>query len=151
MSDLTRLIADLKRTESSKAVLKEVRRTIRRPIPAAREGIKAAALRTLPVRGGLNRWVASTKVTASIALTARRVQVTLKGGRNSARKRSDVNAIDRGRVRHPAWGRRGPGQWSNQTVVPGFFTTTVEQKHAEDFRQAVDEGASIIAERLNRG
>ena len=150
--DLSRLIADLKKTTDSKAVLKEVRRTIRGPLPATRRAIKSSALRTLPSSNGLAAWVAATKVTAKITLTASRVAVNIRGGRNSAgsKKRSDINAIDRGRVRHPSWGRRGPGQWHNQTVVPGFFTKTVEERRPE-FVEAVDKGASIVVERLNRG
>jgi hypothetical protein len=151
MDDLPRLIADLKRTTDSKAVLKEVRRTIRGPLPETRRRVKLAALRNLPRGNGLGAWVAKTRLTAKIKLTGSTVAVNIKGGRNSAsKKRSDIDAIDRGRVRHPSWGRRGPGQWHNQAVAPGFFTKTVEEQRSE-YVDAVEKGASIVVERLNRG
>lgn len=150
MGDIPDMIRDLRGVSDRKEILKSVRRTIREPLPGTRKAIKARALRTLPSRGGLARWVASTRVTAQIKLTASVVRVTIKGGRNSSKKRSDVNAIDRGRLRHPSWGRRGPGQWHNQTVVPGFFTQAVESQSGE-FRGAVDRGVTIVTERLNRG
>lgn len=150
--DLTRLIADLKGVSDRKDILKEVRRTIRGPLPNTRKNVKAAAVRTLPTRNGLGKWVAGTRLSAKIKLTASAVSVNIRGGRNSAgsKKRSDINAIDRGRVRHPSWGRRGPGQWHTQTVVPGFFTKTVEEQRPE-YVEAVDKGAAIVVERLNRG
>jgi hypothetical protein len=148
--DLSRLIADLKGVTDRKDILKEVRRTIRGPLPGTRKAIKTSAMRNLPSGNGLNAWVAALRITAKITLTASRVAVNIKGGRNSSGARSDIKAIDRGRVRHPSWGRRGAGQWHNQTVVPGFFTETVEGRRGE-FVEAVDKGASIVVERLNRG
>lgn len=150
--DLTRLIADLKGVTDRKDILKEVRRTIRGPLPNTRKLVKASALSTLPSGGGLNAWVAATRLSAKITLTASKVAVNIRGGRNSAgsKKRSDINAIDRGRLRHPSWGRRGPGQWHTQTVVPGFFTKTVEGQR-DEYVEAVDKGAAIVVGRLNRG
>ncbi len=149
--DLARLIADLKGVTDRKDILKAVRKTIREPVPPTRKAIKAKALATLPKSNGLAKWVAATKITAKITLTASRVAVNIRGGRNSSTgKRSDINAIDRGRVRHPSWGHRGPGQWHNQTVTAGFFTKTVEENRGE-FVEAVEKGANIVVERLNRG
>lgn len=152
MDDLARLIADLKGVEARKEILKEVRRTIRGPLPGTRKAVKASALSTLPSGGGLAAWVAATRLSAKITLKANQVRVNIRGGRNSAGsgKRSDINAIDRGRLRHPSWGRRGPGQWHTQAVVPGFFTKTVEGQR-DEYVEAVDKGAAIVVERLNRG
>ncbi len=151
MEDLPRLIADLKKTDASKEILKEVRRTFREPLPALRKEIKKVAKRDLPRRGGLGAWVAGTRVGAQIKLTGREVSLKIRGGRNSeSKKRSDINAIDRGRLRHPSWGRRGPGQWHTQTVKPGFFSGTVEASRSE-FVKSVEKGTNIVVERLNRG
>lgn len=122
MSDLSSLVAELKGFEDRKVVLRELRTEMRKPLPAIRRSIKARAEATLPHAGGLNRWAASTRMTAQIKLSGRSASVRLKGGRNSSGGRSDINALDRGRLRHPSWGRRFRGQWHTQQVTPGFFT-----------------------------
>jgi hypothetical protein len=124
---LERLVRDLKGFEDRKVVLRELRRNIRRPVPVVRKAIRARALDTLPSRGGLNVWAASTRISVTIRVAGRAAGVRLKGGRNSAGGRSDIKALDRGRVRHPSWGRRGAGQWFNQTVPAGFVTGPVTE------------------------
>lgn len=122
MGSLARLVAELRSFDDRGEVVKQLRREIREPIPAVRAAIKARALRTLPRRGGLNRWAASTRITARVQLSGRRASVTLVGARRSVRGESDVRALDRGRVRHPSWGRRTRGQWHTQLVPPAFFS-----------------------------
>lgn len=122
MSDLDRLVAELKNFDDRKVILRELRTEIRKPLPAVRKAIKARAIATLPRAGGLGRWAASTRITVQIKVSGRSLSVLLKGGRSSRGGRSDIRALDRGRVRHPSWGRRGPGQWHTQQVKPGFFS-----------------------------
>lgn len=122
MSALDDLIRDLKRFEGRREVVKALRKEIRRPVPTVRKAIRRRALDTLPEGGGLNKWVAKTRVNVQIKLAGRGAGIRLKGGRNSLHGRTDTRAIDAGRVRHPSWGRRGPGQWHTQQVTPGFFT-----------------------------
>jgi hypothetical protein len=143
---LERLVRDLKGFEDRKVVLAALRKNIRRPVPAVRKAIRARALDTLPSRGGLNAWAASVRITVAIRTAGRAAGVRLKGGRNSAGGRSDIKALDRGRVRHPSWGRRGAGQWHNQTVPAGFITKPVTE--STEWRQAcidaVDEAVAVI-------
>ncbi len=108
-------------------IVKQLRTEMRKPLPEVRKKIKASALNTLPRRGGLNKWAARTRITAKITVTGRAVKVRVRGARNSLGGESDINAIDRGRVRHPSWGRRGRGQWHVQRVTAGFFTTPVSE------------------------
>lgn len=145
---LSRLVADLKGFEHRNEIVKALRTELRKPVPAAREKIRAAARALLPARHGLGAWVARSTITASVRVrSAKSAGITLRGGRNSQRKRSDINAIDRGRVRAPSWGHRGPGDWHTQTVPSGFFTDTV-QEMATEWRYAtivaVDRATEVL-------
>jgi hypothetical protein len=143
------LVRDLRGFVRRKEVIKELRVGIRQPVPTVRKAIKANAIATLPAGGGLNRWVASTRVTAQIKITSYSARVRLRGGRNSARKRSDIDAIDRGRVRHPSWGRRGPGQWHSQAVSARFFTEPAAS--APQWMPAIDDAVARAFDTLRRG
>lgn len=118
---LRQLIRDLKKFEGRKEIVKALRKEIRKPVPGVRKAIRARALSTLPASGGLAAWVAKTRITVKIKLSGRAAGVTLVGGRNSRGGRTDVNAIDRGRLRAPNWGNPARG-WHEQTVTDGFFT-----------------------------
>lgn len=106
-------------------VLTAIEKGIRKPVPAARRAVRARALETLPAGGGLNKWVAKARINAKVKVTGDRVNVHFKGGRDASGHRADLNRLDLGRVRHPAWGRRGEGQWALQAVTPQFFSEPV--------------------------
>lgn len=116
---LARLVADLRRFEGRKVVLAELRREIRKPVPAVRKAIRVRAVATLPHRGGLGTWVSRSSITVQVKTSGRSAGVRLKGGRNSKGGRSDIRAIDRGRLRARSW---RSGRWHTQNVAPGFFT-----------------------------
>lgn len=147
MGSIDDLVRDLRGFEGRREVVKALRKRMREPVPEVRRQIKARALATLPSSGGLNVWVSKTRVTAQVKVSNRSVNVKLRGGRNSSTgKRSDMRRIDRGRLRHPSWGRRGPGQWHTQTVTDGFFT--IPAANAQGWRwaceRAVDEALEVI-------
>lgn len=108
-------------------IVKQLRTEMRKPLPEVRKKVKTSAISTLPKRGGLNKWASRVRITAKITVTGRAVKVRVRAARNSLNGESDINAIDRGRVRHPSWGRRGRGQWHVQRVTEGFFTTPVTE------------------------
>lgn len=143
------LVRDLRDFERRGEVVKQLRKEIRKPVPAVRKAIKARALSTMPSGGGLNVWVASTRITAAITVTRRMARVRLKGGRNSAGGRSDMRAINRGRLRHPSWGRRGPGQWHTQAVAPEFFTKPAAE--AKEWREAIDRAIDSALDTIRMG
>jgi hypothetical protein len=155
VGDIQTLVASLHAYSRGDAMLKELRAELRQPVPAVRRRIKGVALSTLPASGGLNAWVAATKITASVTLTGRRVVVRLRGGRSSVSNlrggskggQSDIRAIDRGRVRHPSWGRRYRGQWFTQTVPEGFFTKTSAE--APEWGPAIDRAAAKALEGIH--
>jgi hypothetical protein len=146
-TDIRAFARELKAFDDRRVVLKALRSAIRKPFPAVRAKVKASARAILPKAGGLNEWVAAIRVNLQVkATTTRAAGVIVKGGRNSVGDRSDVRAIDRGRVRAPSWGRRGNGAWHTVLVEPGFFTkpvTEAQEWHAEIDR-AVDEALNTI-------
>jgi hypothetical protein len=143
---LDQLIKDLKTFEAKKQVLTEFRKEVRKPVPAIRKAIRARAIATLPNRGGLGAWVAKSTVSVRFKLSGRSSGITLKGSRKSLRDKSDLRRIDAGRLRAPSWGRRGPGQWHNQAVTPGFFTkpTTETDAWQQAAERAVDKALEVI-------
>lgn len=143
---LDELIRDLRTFEDRREVTREVRAELRTPVRTVRKAIRARAMVTLPTRGGLNRWVAQVQVSALVRVSGRSAKVTLQARRDSLNGRTDVAAIDRGRLRAPSWGRRGPGDWHNQRVPAGFFTKPATETDAwhEACVRAVDNAFDTI-------
>lgn len=146
---VTELIAELRGFDGRREVVKAIGRGVRAGVPAVRTAIRQRALDTLPHGGGLGAWVAKTRITVVVKLSGRAGGIKLKGGRNSLGSRSDINAIDRGRVRAPAWGRRFKGQWHTQSVAPGFFTEPAAA--AKDWHDGVEQAVDAALETLRRG
>jgi hypothetical protein len=146
---IKQFVRELRAFADRREVTKQLRADLREPIPDVRRDIKASALATMPKRGGLNRWVASIRVTAQVSVSSTRVRVRVRGGRNSSKTRSDINAIDRGRVRHPAWGRRFARQWSTQSVPEQFFTRPAAEPAR--WEGVMDKALDRALERLRRG
>lgn len=107
-------------------VIRDLAADLDRVIPAVEEGIRARAVEILPGRGGLGKWVAKLRLRSSVRVSARRARVTIVGHRRSLAGTADIGAIDRGRVRHPSWGRRGPNDWHVQLVTAGFMSKSRE-------------------------
>jgi hypothetical protein len=143
------LVRELKGFNNRREVIKAASKGMRTAVKPARAAIKRKAKETLPAMGKLNIWVSKIGITAQIRLSGRRAGVKLKGGRNSAGGRSDVNAIDRGRVRAPSWGRRRKGDWHTVIVQPGFFTKTAAD--LPDWREDIDAEVDKALDQIRRG
>lgn len=143
------LIRDLKGFEHRGEVVKQLRKEFRKPVPVVREAIRRRALDTLPAGGGLNKWVAKTRITARVQVSGRAVGVTLKGSRKSTKDKSDLRRLDKGKVRHPSWGRRGSGQWHTQNVTAGFFTGPATE--IDQWRSACERAVSNAFDVIGRG
>ncbi|MGK5737276.1 hypothetical protein [Micromonospora sp. URMC 103] len=146
MGSIDDLVRDLRRFEQRKEVTRALRKRIREPVPGVRKAIRRRALDTLPKGGGLNVWASKTRVSAKVSLAGRGAGVKLRGTRKSGKGKADLRRLDAGKVRHPSWGRRGPGQWHVQQVEPGFFTKpAVEVDQWRDAcLKAVDEALEVI-------
>lgn len=154
MGDIHTLVRSLRGFSRNNEVTKAVRAELRAPVPIVRTRIKMAARTQLPRAGGLGDWVAGTQIAAKVEFSAKVVKVRMRGGRNSLANlrgtggaRSDIRAIDRGRVRHPFWGRRYRGQWRTQNVTPGFFSKTAEE--SPEWATAIDRGIAAALEKIH--
>lgn len=143
------LVKELKAFDGRREITKACAKGIRKAVKPATKAIKKAAKDTLPKGGGLNVWVSKTRITAQFRFAGRKAGVKIKGGRNSLGGRSDVKAIDRGRVRAPSWGHRTRASWHTVTVKPGFFTQTAAD--LPDWRANVDAEVDLALETLRRG
>jgi hypothetical protein len=143
------LVRELKGFREKREIVKAMSKGIRAGVAPVRKKIRQAAIDTLPAEGGLNQWVAKVRINLKIKTTGKSAGIKLTGGRNSSGGRSDVAAIDRGRVRAPSWGRRTRGNWHVQAVEPGFFTSTAAE--ASEWRSGVDGEVDQALEQLRRG
>jgi hypothetical protein len=149
MGSFDDLVRDIRGFDRRREIVKALGQAIRKPVPAVRRAIKARALATLPHRGGLGAWVAASRVTTQVKLSGRTAAIRLKGGRNSRGGRSDIRAIDAGRVRAPSWGKRTTASWHSQTVTAGFFTKPASE--ADQWVRAADTAVDAALEQIRRG
>lgn len=125
---------------------RELLRGINRAVRPLKQAVQDAAVRELPKRGGLNRWVADSKFGSRTRATAgrdARVTITTKKAGH------DIRAIDRGRLRHPVFGNRTT--WVNQEVKPGWFTRTVSDGSPivrRELERVIDDVARKIGRRV---
>jgi len=143
------LVRELKAFDNRREIQNACARGIRKAVKPATKAVKKAALGTLPKRGGLNVWVNKIRITAQFRFAGRKAGMKLKGGRNSQGGRSDITALDRGRVRAPSWGRRTRASWHTVTVTPGFFTKTLAD--TPDWREGVESEVDQALNTLRRG
>lgn len=143
------LIRELRGFDQKREIVKAMSKGIRSSAPKVRRRIRAAAIAILPEDGGLGAWVAKIRINLRIKTGSRSASIKLIGGRNSVGGRSDIAAIDRGRVRAPTFGHRSRGAWHTVTVEPGFFTKTAAE--ADDWRADVDREVDQALETLRRG
>jgi len=126
--------AALRHLGTDRTIVNEMAKEIRRVSPDMRQAIKDSAIEHLPKRGGLNRWVAAAKVRTSIRRSPRSAGITFVVSRNSIHGKTDMDAINRGRLRHPVFGNRR--KWVVQAVEPGFGDKALQGPIADDFRDA---------------
>lgn len=130
-------------------VVRRVRAEIEKPLPIIRARVKASALGKLPQSGGLAAWAAAAHVTAQVHVVGDSVDAQLKVHRTSLHASSDLRALDRGRVRHPAWGRRRHGDWSVQTVTPKVYSEPIAK--SPEWRTAVERGCDDACDVIRHG
>lgn len=148
-ADLALIGKAVRRLGADRTIVNEMTKEIRRAVPPIRAAVKQNAITYLPKRGGLNRWVASAKVTAQVRRGASNAGITVVDGRNSARKRTDMKRINAGSTRAPLYGNRG--HWYPHTVRPGFFDDAITQDGADAFRDAVIVAVDRAAGRILGG
>lgn len=132
------------REAGNKDLTRELLRGINRSLKPAKAAVKAAALRDLPQGGGLNRFVASSRIGSRTRTRGRNPAVFLTGKKSG----HDLRAIDRGRVRHPVFGNRDA--WVTQQVEPGWWSRTLSEQ-APAIRREVIRAMDEVAEKVAHG
>lgn len=147
IDDLARLARDLK-AAGNKDLTKELRRGLQRSVKPLKEAGRQGALDELPTEGGLAAEIAASRFTGRVSLLGRNPRVTLeaKGRNNEQGKVHDLDAMDRGRLRHPTYGRK----WVTQTITPGWWTSTMTAK-SEGVQARMFEAADAVLKKLGRG
>jgi len=110
---INRLVPDLRKEYL--AALRKVSK------PMATE-VKQAAETMLPRRGGLNTWVDDSKFSVRQRTSGKGAGVRIVATKSG----HDLEAIERGQVRHPVFGNRRA--WVVGEVRPGFFTETIRDR-----------------------
>jgi len=127
--------------EADAALVPLVRRNIRVATSPLAAAIRSSATEMLPKGGGLNNWVADSKISTttsfapktagvtirmsnkSAATQAKRARARAAGSRYAGSASHDLQHINRGLVRHPLFGDRG--HWYTTYVPKGFFDKPV--------------------------
>lgn len=145
---LAALAKDL-RAAGNKEMTKELRKGCQRAVRPLKEAARQGALDELPSSGGLAAEVAASTFTGRVSLLGRDPRITLegKGLVNDKGGRHDLRAMDRGRLRHPVYGRRG--RWVTQLIHPGWFTNTIEAR-ADVVRVELLKAADAVLDKLGR-
>ena len=128
-SDYKAFTAKLKGAE--KSVARDLRKRLREVGKPLTQGVVEDGPEGLPSSGGLADWLRASK--GSLSMTATRLEIKLaRGGKH------DLNAINRGQLRHPIYGNRKA--WALQGVASGTYDKAFD-KHAE---QALPEVARVL-------
>ncbi len=142
------------RESGNKDLKKELMKAAQRTARPIRKEMRASALRSLPKSGGLNVWVASKlSIRIKLRLAGRNAGINVRLRRpnpNAASGQSDINAINRGRVRHPTYAH---SPWVVDVFGPPYafwafrvMEGTVARRARHEFRSVLDH----IARRIQR-
>jgi hypothetical protein len=126
MVSMEEFAAELSAFNNSRAVVNEIRREMRKPLPQLRKDIRRIAIAKLPASGGLGAWVAQSRVTIQFKDRGRSAGLRVKVSRKSGRGKAALDDLDKsGRIRHPLYGNRR--HWYGQAAASGFFTEAWDQ------------------------
>jgi hypothetical protein len=136
--ELNRLSRKLKGAD--KSLRKELYSGLQRATKPIRADVQRSLATRLPEHGGLARKMSRARVTAKIRTANRNTRLTVQV--SSPRGEDfDVQAMDRGRLRHPVFGRRG--QWVTQQIHPGAVSDPLEAGAPYARREAAEALARV--------
>lgn len=129
-SDFRKLARDLE-LAGEHLMAREVPRAARRAAVPIVRAIRQEAKETLPRRGGFADYVGDSRITVRTLTGVRAAGVRIVGVRPRAGGAVDLQAVNRGRLRHPVFGSKN--RWRTQPVNPGFWDEPVS-RHVRTFR-----------------
>lgn len=110
--------------EEGKGLRRELLASMRAAEKPLADAARKSARANLPKAGGLNEWVATSKITARNSLSGRGAGVRLVAKKPGGSKGShDLEALDAGTFRHPVYGHRKT--WVTQSIPAGWWTTAL--------------------------
>lgn len=120
--ELNRLARKL-RQAGDKTLRKELYAGLQRATKPIRADVTRTLAARLPQHGGLARKMAKARVTTKIRTANRNTRLTIQV--SSPRGEDfDVQAIDRGAIRHPTYGHR---PWVVQRIAPGAVSEPLQR------------------------
>lgn len=130
---LERLGLELKAMgEEGKGLRRNLLTSLRVAAQPLAQAAKDSAREKLPKSGGLNEYIANSKIAARTRLTGPRVGVRIVAKKSGGRKGHDLEAMDAGKFRHPVFGRSSKRtKWVQQSVEPGWFTEPMKKATPE--------------------
>ena len=129
------------REEANRGLRRELDKALREAVAPLRTALPESARETLPKRGGLAGQIAASRI------SVRRIPAARGGGlRLTATNPRALRLLNRGRVRHPVFGRE---PWVTQKVRPGWWDRPIEQA-GPDVQAAVKEAVGRVADRIER-
>lgn len=139
-----KLVALAKRLKGAPKELRgELTKAITKSLQPLKAAAKKSAVEKLPRRGGLGKRVAKTTLRHKRKATGRGAGIRIEAQPNAVK---DPLRIDRGRVRHPTYGRR---PWVLQDVRKSWFTEPMREGAPavqRELIQAMDDIARKIEE-----
>ena len=137
---LIRLAAAIK-ASGDKNLQKELRKALQRAARPLKASARQGALAILPHKGGLDEYIATkSRITSSLITTGSGAGLRIIG---------NAKRLDDGSVRHPTFGRKGPGEWHDERVTPGWFTKPLILD-APKVRDELDKAMDDVARQLER-
>jgi hypothetical protein len=144
--ELRRVAAAIRLEGRNPQVANDITNHTHRGGPAIRAAFKAHATAVLPHSGGLNRWVASSRMTFRKKRGALTGGMTVRVGRNSMSGRAELEGLDDGLAIHPLYGRRR--FWYHQGVAPDSISEPIEEQGGKVLYGAVVTAAEGVVARI---
>jgi hypothetical protein len=140
-AQLERLAAVVKLT-ADKELRKDMLAGIRAAARPMATSIKTEAAAVLPHTGGLNEWVAKSPISPRTRTSGKNAGVRITGRKTG----HDLEAINRGRVRHPVFGHNA---WVSQSVDAGWWERGA-MKQADTVRRDLLVAMERVAAKIAR-
>lgn len=107
----------------AKDLRKQLTKAIREATAPTKTLIKERELAKLPKKGGLAKTTARNRISNRVRMSQRDPGVSI-----NIIADYDVGAMNRGRLRHPVFARKGQKvRWVNQKIEPGIITEPIDE------------------------
>ena len=140
---------ELKAFSNSGAIVNEIRKDLRKPLPELRTAVRASAIAKLPSGGGLGAWVAKARLSAELKAYGRAAGIRVKVSRKSTKDKAALKQLDEGgTLRHPLYGNRR--HWYSQVVASRYFSD-VWDSFGPQFIKAADDAVDRALDKIRKG